>query len=141
MSDLSNELKRQLNEASNEYRDEIQMAINQVVDRIGKSGINALVITGSLLVSYLLYRGISGSPKSKKKKDFSIDEEGSVETQMYSMLDRMADKVLEQTLVFLLTLAKERLLSYLNETSVDHDNNESPSGEEPSGREIASSLN
>ena len=139
MTDLKSELRNQLSAATEEYRDEINEALKQVVDRIGRTGMNAIIISGSLLVSYLLYRGISGG--SKKKKPKQEEDSDSLEVQTYTMLDRMADKVLEQTLVFLLTLAKERLMEYLSELSQKNEDTGATSEEEQVGREVPGSLN
>ena len=117
MSDLSTELKKQLAKSSSSYREDVEDAFHQVVGKLGKTGINVLIISGSLLVSYLLYKGIAGKPatsKSKKKEgENGVDEPGKLET----FVDRMAERVVEQTMVFLLQFAKERLLAFLEEVN------------------------
>lgn len=125
MSDLTSELKQQLRDTSENYKQEIGVALKAATDSLGKSGINALIISGALLTSYLLYRGLSGGKSTKRKK--GDDETDVEENQAYTMVDKMADKVLEQTMIFLLTLAKEKLVDYLNETLKDNGDSESSS--------------
>lgn len=140
MSEISEQLKKQLSMATEEYKEDIQVALKDVANRMGKTGMNALIITGSLLISYLLYRGIAG-PTKKKKKELEDGEEGAESGSTYNMLDRLADQVLEQTLVFLLNLAKERLIAYLTEISEEHEDTEPAAAEEQSAGEIPGSLN
>lgn len=128
MSEITDELKKQLLETSNEYKDDIQDALKQAVERLGKTGVNIAIIGGTLLVSYLLYRGIAGSDKKKSKEKKGDESQSSPE--IYGMMDKLADKVLEQTLVFLLTLAKERLMSWLSEQNEENGDSEVPSSEE-----------
>ena len=123
MSELTTELKKQLSETSETYKGDIEDAFRQVIDRMGKTGINILVISGSLLVSYLLYRAISGSG-SKQKKTIALENGEEPVGKVESMMDRMADKVMEQTMVFLLQFAKERLMAFLSEAKTEEDDND-----------------
>ena len=131
MSDITSELKRQLLQTSDTYKEEIRDALKSAGESLGKNGVNALIITGALVTSYLLYRGLAGGSSKPKKKRKQVEGEGGaeeVQEQVYTMMDRMADKVLEQSLVFLLTLAKEKLEAYLNQ-SENEENSEPASGE------------
>ena len=123
MSDLKSEIRNQLIQTSNDYKGEIREAVKAVGETLGKTGINALIISGSLILSYLLYRGMtggSGSKKSGKKK--SVDSDTSeIKEDVYTMVDRLADKVVEQSLVFLLSVAKEKLVAFLNESENNGD--------------------
>ena len=128
MSDLTSTIKEQLRESSDNYKEDINVALKAVGETLGKTGVNALVITGALVTSYLLYRGLAvGSSKKKKRKK---EEEGEVvyEPQEPTMIEKMTDKVLEQSMLFLLTLAKEKLVDFLTETTKE-DGDTSTAGE------------
>lgn len=132
MSELSDELKRQLAETTREYRDDIQKSFQQVIDRLGQTGINVAVIAGSLLVAYLLYRAISSSEAGPKKRKIAegtyLQEESDVPSRVETVLDRLSQRVLEQTMVFLLTFARDRLMTYLHEMN-QKDDDTKPAGE------------
>ncbi|MDH5603851.1 MAG: hypothetical protein OEY51_07925 [Cyclobacteriaceae bacterium] len=117
----TSELRRQLLEASVEYKDEIREGLQGVVSKLGKTGVNALVIGGALVTSFLLYRALSGGSRSVESKGNKNKEERNEEVVMPSFVDKLADKVLEQMLLFLLALAKEKLLEYLNDQKNDND--------------------
>jgi len=119
-----NELKAHLIELSQDYKNEIEEGIRFVLSKMGKTTVNALIISGSLAFAYLLYRGIAkGSTASSSKKSKKINE--PQEEQEYhrpGVMDQITDKLIEQTLIFLLTIAKEKLIEFLNRQE-DHDNN------------------
>ncbi|MDH5400458.1 MAG: hypothetical protein OEX02_20050 [Cyclobacteriaceae bacterium] len=115
----TNDVKEYLIRASAEYKEEIQEALKTGLDKLGKTGVNALVITGALGFAYLLVRGLTGEKTRIKNK-----ENEAPEYSPPSMLDKLAERVVEQTVIFLLTLAKEKLTAYLTETASEHDNTE-----------------
>jgi len=117
----TSELRRQLLEASVEYKDEIREGLQGVVSKLGKTGVNALVIGGALVTSFLLYRALSGGSRSIGSKGTKNKEERNEEVVMPSFVDKLADKVLEQMLLFLLALAKEKLVEYLNDQKNDNE--------------------
>ena len=116
----TSELRHQLLEASLEYKEEIREGLQTILTKLGKTGVNALIISGSLVTSYLLYRAIVGSRATKFKKDADGIDEKYLSGEP-SIIDKLADKVLEQMLLFLLTLAKEKLVEYLKEQKKDND--------------------
>jgi len=128
----SMELKRQLLETSLEYKEEIREAFQAVMSRLGKTGVNALLISGSLAMSYLLYRAMATPVKTIKRKKNNIAENEAQVVDVYqppTMIDKLADKILEQALLFLLSLAKQKLIEYLNDQSKKNDNTSESEGQ------------
>lgn len=116
MSESSEDIKRQLSDTATLYRDELREGIKLVGQSLGKTGINALIISGALVGGYLMFRLISGSDDTPKKKKIKIvpQEYEYSEPKPPSVLDRIADRLLEEALVFALSLAKEKLREFLD---------------------------
>jgi len=117
-----NELKAHLLELSQDYKNEIEEGIRFVFSKMGKTTINALVISGSLAFAYLLYKGITKSNSGSSKKLKKSDEPQEEYVHRSGVMDQLTDKLIEQTLIFLLTIAKEKLIEFLNRQE-DHDQN------------------
>ena len=127
MIEKSSDLKRKLQESTDDYKEEIRAALKSMTDSLGKTGINALIISGTLLTAYLLYKGLAKEAKPSKKKQLSGPQE--TEVREYTMMDKITDRIVEQTLLFLLAIAKEKLIEFLNETS-DHNGDSETTSEE-----------
>ncbi len=112
-----NATKADLLEATESYRDEIQHGLRAVEQMLGKTGKNALIITGALAGTYLIYRILSGStkePKSKKAIQSQVNQAPMVvEASTPSIFDRLTETVMEQAMMFALAIAKEKLVEYL----------------------------
>ena len=116
-----NDLKTHLFELSQDYKQEIEEGIRFVLSKMGKTTVNALVISGSLTFAYLLYKGITKGSTTKKKISKSEEPQEEYE-QRSGIMDQLTEKLIEQTLIFLLTIAKEKLIEFLNRQE-NHDEN------------------
>ena len=125
MSDSHSQQKKDLMSASEQYKDDIRESLKAMGESLGETGKNAIMITGALVGGYLLYRLIrpSDSPSKKKTKILQIpageiSSSASIESRQASeeqgFIDKLGQKVMEEAALFLLALAKEKLLDYLN---------------------------
>jgi hypothetical protein len=109
--------KRRLIETSNRHRQEMEREIKDISQKTEKVLKNALIIGGSLALTYIVFNQLSSSKRKKKKQkaDKEIDnfesEEPTEETP--SMLSKMGDKALNMATLLLLDLAKDKLSDYL----------------------------
>jgi hypothetical protein len=123
LDDDTDDLRSQLLRKSVEQRKEIEGDVKFISNETQRIITNALVIGGSLAFAYLLVRQFSGSSKRKKSKRktptvklvqgqnpdvVSVEEESSP-----GILGTVGAAIATQASVFLLNLAKEKLMEYL----------------------------
>jgi hypothetical protein len=117
-------MKRALLRKSALHRQEIEGDMKLITDNTEKMITNALIIGGSLALTYFLVRQFSGSSKKKSKnKSQKIrvvqdsPEVMTVEPEASSpgMVTQLGAALASQASVFLLNLAKEKLMEYLEE--------------------------
>lgn len=118
MNDFEN-IKLRLDQMTNEYREELLESVNKLIKSLGKKGVNALIISGSLITTYLIVRAIT----RKDEPDEVEIAEGGIRGNVYyqkpqqeSFISKLSNKVFEELLIFLLTLAKDRLLEFIKES-------------------------
>lgn len=122
----SDEIKRELLKKSARHREEIESELRLISDRTERVITNALIIGGSLALTYFLVRQFSSSSKTtkvkkvkpKKVKVVRYDGDGDeVETIHESsgpgILAQVGTAVASQATALLLSLAKEKLTEYL----------------------------
>jgi hypothetical protein len=109
--------KRRLIETSNRHRQEMEREIKDISQKTEKVLKNALIIGGSLALTYIVFNQLSSSKKRKKKQktDKEIDNLDSEEPadQSPSMVSQIGSKALNMATVLLLDLAKDKLSDYL----------------------------
>ena len=117
MSESSELLKQELAKSALKYKEDLKTGLDSVSKSIGQSGTTALIVTGSLLGGYLLYRLVSSDEPTETKKRKKGSEEyveiREVQAQAPSVFEKMTAKIMEEALIFLLNLAKEKLIEYL----------------------------
>lgn len=116
-------VKSQLLQKAAQQRQEIANEMHEITDRTEKIVTNALIIGGSLALTYFLVRGFSSSKKRKtrkakaKAKPAEVDdaEENEVyeESGASRILSQIGTAVASQATVLLLDLAKEKLMEFL----------------------------
>lgn len=116
-------VKSKLLKRSAQYREDLEGEAKVISDRTEKIITNALVIGGSLALTYFLYKQFSGGSKSKHKqkvkkvKVVSAPAETEEETEGSSgaptIISQIGTALVSQASVFLLSLAKEKLSEYL----------------------------
>lgn len=109
--------KKKLIETSHRHRQEMDRELKDISERTEKALKNALIIGGTLALTYIVVNQFSSS-KSKKKKEKKQEESDQeiVEEpidEVPSLLSKMGDKALNLATVILLDLAKEKLADYL----------------------------
>jgi hypothetical protein len=119
----SNDPKTQLLKRSALHREAIEEEAKLISARTEKILTTALVVGGALAATYFLVRQFSGKPKRhKKSKKIKIvaaqpkeaDDEGvTYEAQAPGIVAQLGTALASQATTFLLDLAKEKLMAYL----------------------------
>ena len=130
MSDIKSDLKNELYSTSEKYKEDLRRNLQNAVDSIGDTGKNAIVIGGILAGGFLLYKLMTPAIDKKKKKKKAVlslnqpVDHSAVETyyepKAPTVISKLTDRIMEEATVFLLALAKEKLLEYLNSAENDH---------------------
>ncbi len=112
--------KKKLIETSDRHKRALEKEVSALTQKADKMVTNALIIGGSLALTYFLISSISSSRKKKKKnkqkaqgKAMEGDEEMSEEDHNPSILSQIGTRVLNEASVILLDIAKEKLAEYL----------------------------
>ena len=107
-------------ETSERHKKELEKEMKGVSDKTEKAITNALVIGGSLALTYFVVRQLTKSKKVKVKrgnvKAESLPEEEETEVESHSvpsLVSQISEKLISQASIILLDLAKEKLSEYL----------------------------
>jgi hypothetical protein len=119
-------IKAGLLKKSSQYREDLEDEAKIISDRTEKIVTNALIIGGSLALTYFLYRQFSGgSSKSKGKSKVKkikvvnaapaeeVEEEVEEASGPGKLISQIGTTLVSQASVFLLNIAKEKLTEYL----------------------------
>ena len=118
------EIKQELIKKSARHRQEIEGDFKLITENTEKIVTNALIIGGSLALTYFLVRQFTGSPKKSKSKTPRIkvvsDNSGMAEAEVAEasapgVVGQLGAALASQASIFLLNLAKEKLMEYLAE--------------------------
>jgi hypothetical protein len=120
------DMKRELLQKSAKHREELEGDVRLVTENTEKLITNALIIGGSLALTYYLVTKLSGSPKKKHRgkarkikvvQPSPVDGAEDVEEEEVSshpgMLGQVGTALASQASLFLLNLAKEKVMEYL----------------------------
>lgn len=129
MSDYE-KMKEELMRTTDYFRSDLLDFIDKKLNNLSKSTKNGIIISGTLLGSYYLVKLILG--KSSKHSNERIEEEVEFKkipqrTRKSAFLERLTNQLLEHTLIFLLGIAREKLIDYLNEKQNTNENSEESS--------------
>ena len=111
--------RKKLIESSDRHKKAMEKEVDELTKKTDRMLMNALIIGGSLAVTYFLISSIAKRKKSKKKKIALADSAGSenqapeVEEDEPSVITKVGNRILEQATMMLLDLAKEKLMEYL----------------------------
>jgi hypothetical protein len=119
-------IKSRLLKKTSQYRDDLEDEAKILSDRTEKMVTNALIIGGTLALTYFAYRQFSGGSKKKHKggvrkikvvgaAPVEPEQENFVEeeTGPSKIITQIGTALVSQASVFLLSLAKEKLAEYL----------------------------
>lgn len=118
----SNDPKTQLLKRSALHREAIEEEAKLISARTEKILTTALVVGGALAATYFLVRQFSGGKPKRHKKTKKIkivaaqpkeDEEVTYEPQAPGIVAQIGTVLASQATTFLLDLAKEKLMAYL----------------------------
>ena len=109
--------RRKLLETSERHKRELEKEMKGVSEKTEKAITNALIIGGSLALTYFVVSQLTKSKKTKSKKVKTAslpDEEETVESQAApSLVSQIGEKLISQASIILLDMAKEKLSEYL----------------------------
>ncbi len=110
--------RRKLLETSERHKRELEKEVKSVSEKTEKAITNALIIGGSLALTYFVVSQLTKSKKTKSKKvktaSLPDEEETEVESQLApSLVSQIGEKLISQASIILLDLAKEKLSEYL----------------------------
>lgn len=120
--EIDDPLKSSLLRKSEQYRESLEEEAKELTDRTEKIITNALIVGGSLALTYFLYRQLSGGSKKSKAKAkkakgtdtvSEVEEEAEETSRASKMISQIGTALLSQASVFLLSIAKEKLSEYL----------------------------
>jgi arginine exporter protein ArgO len=119
-------IKSGLLKKTSQYREDLEDEAKEMSERTEKIVTNALVIGGSLLLTYFAYKQFSGGSKKKRKSkgnkikvvgaapvETEEDEEVEETTGPSKIITQIGTALVSQASVFLLSMAKEKLSEYL----------------------------
>ncbi|MEO1099507.1 MAG: hypothetical protein AAFX57_17400 [Bacteroidota bacterium] len=103
-----------LKKESEAHKAALTSEINNWVERSKRITIGVLLIGGGLSLAYLI---------SKRFTAGKNGDQNPVEQQTSAKISKISRFILQELSVFLLAMAKERLLKYLEETNTDEEIN------------------
>lgn len=113
--------RRKLLETSERHKMELEKEMKGVSDKTEKAITNALIIGGSLALTYFIVSQLSKSKKNREKlkkvKVANLPQEEEEERESSyttpSLVSQIGEKLISQASIILLDLAKEKLSEYL----------------------------
>ncbi|HBK89738.1 MAG: hypothetical protein U0289_00395 [Cyclobacteriaceae bacterium] len=111
--------KKRLIETSDRHKRALEKEVNELSKKTERMVTNALIIGGSLALTYFLVSSLSGKKKKRKHKAVQAQAEGGavIETEEEadepSVLGQLGTKILNQATIMLLDIAKDKLFEYL----------------------------
>ena len=111
--------RKKLIETSDRHKKEMEKELSEIRKKTDKILTNALIIGGTLAVTYFLISGISKRKKKKKKNKIvqaqanGTEEVEEDEDEGPSVMGQIGTRLLNEASAVLLDLAKEKLAEYL----------------------------
>lgn len=109
--------KKRLIETSERRKLEVEKELKAVTEKTERYLTHALIIGGSLALTYFLISQLGGSKSRKKKKKPGSKPAGEPESEEVSeepsLIAQIGTKVMNQATLILLDIAKEKLAEYL----------------------------
>jgi hypothetical protein len=118
--------KKRLIETSDRHKHELEKEVKEISDKTERMVKNALIIGGTLAVTYLLVNSLSSSGKKRKRTKAKAkqteavdtdDSESDEVTSSYSppsFLSQVGERLATQATALLLGIAKDKLSEYLS---------------------------
>jgi hypothetical protein len=129
--------KKRLIETSERHRRALEKQVNELGAKTEKMVTNALIIGGSLALTYVVVSSLSSGKKKKKKRrakaakaqveaagevDEEVEESGSDSIVAPTIISMVGSRVINTLTFMLLDIAKEKLFDYLKARKQDDEN-------------------
>lgn len=133
--ETDNPEKGQLLQRSALHRELLEEDVKLITEKSEKLITNALIIGGALAVTYLLVSSLSGSSKKKKRKaatlklveprqDIETESDTIDEPAQAGVISQIGSVLVAQAAGFLLSVAREKLVEFLQSQAVKKDNSD-----------------
>lgn len=133
--ETDNPEKGQLLQRSALHRELLEEDVKLITEKSEKLITNALIIGGALAVTYLLVSSLSGSSKKKKRKATTlklVEPRQGIETESDTLdepaqagvISQIGSVLVAQAAGFLLSVAREKLVEFLQSQAVKKDNSD-----------------
>lgn len=124
-------VKIKLLQKATRHREALEEEVSEISDRTEKVLTNALIIGGALALTYMAVQHFSGPKKKKSKKSKTVknaeasgeEEENESGSGFSDVVSQIGSTLASQASVFLLNLAKEKLMEYLESQNQKADEN------------------
>lgn len=118
--------KKKLIEASDRHKKELQREVKAMSDKTEQVVKNALIIGGTLAVTYLVVSQLRSSKKKKGKPKATVQNaepefEPAPAYSPPSFLSQLGDRLVNQATLMLLDIAKDKLSEYLSNRKQKHE--------------------
>ena len=115
---MENKDKKELLQIQSEvFKRNIEKEVDKIASHAEEMGKKVLVIGGALLLGYYLVKAFTAAPENEKgkgkKKKSAGDQEYQTESTS-SVVKSIVTNLADQASLFLLTLAREKLLDYID---------------------------
>jgi hypothetical protein len=129
--------KKRLIETSERHRRALEKQVNELGAKTEKMVTNALIIGGSLALTYFVVSSLSSGKKKKKKRkakatkaqvetaeavDDEVEESGDESIVAPTIISMVGSRVINTLTFMLLDIAKEKLFDYLKARKQDDEN-------------------
>jgi hypothetical protein len=112
--------KKKLTEASARHKRELEKEFNVMTEKTERILTNALIIGGSLALTYFAISRFTGTKTKKRKEkrkaifaEEGEENEGIPSEQPPSLISQIGYKIINQATLILLDIAREKLTDYL----------------------------
>lgn len=115
--------KKRLIETSDRHKHELEKEVKALSDKTERVVKNALIIGGTLALTYLLLNQLSSSKKKRKKAKVKPSEDDETDSSLVeadtsfsqpSLISQLGERFATQATALLLGIAKDKLSEYLN---------------------------
>ena len=109
--------KSKLEQLSREQESELEMELDELVDKGKSLATTTVIIAGGLALTYLIYKSLfdEGKPKKKKKKRVVVEDGDEVIIEEESSIfGEITGTIAKEASIFLLEIAKQKLAEYLS---------------------------
>jgi len=123
--------KKRLIETSDRHKHELEMEVKAISENTERMVKNAVIIGGTLAITYLIVSSLSSSGKKKVSRTSKVDlkqiSDDDSATTSYSytpptIFSQISERIASQATAFLLELAKDKLNEYLSNRRVRNEN-------------------